>query len=230
MQDLAGRGSVMVDFSTVVAMQVLAKAFWQHPQRWNFCGSRWRLPIEIPSSTPDSCSRIRFNEANTLQQNRSSEVNNLQYNHENNWNYWSGHWGGYYAGLGLGAGFAIGATFAALPAVATALSVANAQYWYANGVYYAMQNGQYVIVPPPQGAIVTTPPSSCSTVYVGTSMHLDCGGAFYEPVSSGYKVIPPSVGATVTSLPDGAVSENIKGTATSNSVVRITGHSTAAAV
>jgi hypothetical protein len=37
----------------------------------------------------------------------------------------------------------VGATFATLPAAA-ALSVANAQYWYANGVYYAMQNGKYV--------------------------------------------------------------------------------------
>jgi hypothetical protein len=38
----------------------------------------------------------------------------------------------------------VGATFATLPAAAAALSVANAQYWYASGVYYAMQNGKYV--------------------------------------------------------------------------------------
>jgi hypothetical protein len=38
----------------------------------------------------------------------------------------------------------VGATFATLPAAAAALSVATAQYWYASGVYYAMQNGKYV--------------------------------------------------------------------------------------
>jgi hypothetical protein len=66
-------------------------------------------------------------------------------------------------------------------------------------------------VPPPQGAVVATPPPSCSTVYVGSAPNLDCGGAFYATVPSGYKVIPPPVGATVTTLPDGAVDQNIKG-------------------
>ena len=70
-----------------------------------------------------------------------------------------------------------------------------------------------IIVPPPQGAVVSTPPPSCSVVYVGTSSRIDCGGAFYAPVSNGYQVIPPPIGATVTSLPDGAVAENIKDTA-----------------
>ena len=84
---------------------------------------------------------------------------------------------------------------------------------YASGVYYAMQNGQYVVVPPPQGAIVTTPPPSCSVVYVGSDSRLDCGGAFYAQVPKGYQVIPPSIGATVTTLPNGAQAETIKGTA-----------------
>jgi hypothetical protein len=100
-----------------------------------------------------------------------------------------------------------------LPAAAVGLSVANAQYWYANGVYYGLQNGQYVIAPPPYGAVVSTEPPSCSVVYVGTSNRLDCGGAFYAPVSNGYQVIPPPIGATVTSLPNGASAETIKGTA-----------------
>ena len=76
-----------------------------------------------------------------------------------------------------------------------------------------MQNGQYVIAPPPYGAVVSTEPPSCSVVYVGTSSRLDCGGAFYAPVSNDYQVIPPPIGATVTSLPNGASAETIKGTA-----------------
>ncbi len=55
----------------------------------------------------------------------------------------------------------------------------HAQYWYASGVYYALQNGQYVVVPPPHGAVVSTEPPSCSVIYVGNSTRLDCGGAFY---------------------------------------------------
>jgi len=108
-----------------------------------------------------------------LQQNRFNEANSLQYNHENDWNKFNGHWGGYYAGLGLGAGVAIGASVAALPAAAAALSVAGASYWYANGIYYAMQSGHYVIVPPPQGAVVSAAPPSCSVVYVGSSSNFD---------------------------------------------------------
>ena len=61
------------------------------------------------------------------------------------------------SGLGFGAGFAIGATVAALPAAAAAISVAGNPYYYANGVYYAPQGGQYSAVPPPQGAVVATP-------------------------------------------------------------------------
>jgi hypothetical protein len=67
-------------------------------------------------------------------------------------------------------------------------------------------------VPPPQGAVVPTPPPSCSTVYVGSTPNLDCGGAFYSSVPQGYKVILPPVGATVTTLPNGAVDRNIGGT------------------
>ena len=67
-------------------------------------------------------------------------------------------------------------------------------------------------MPPPQGAVVPTPPPSCSTVYVGSTPNLDCGGAFYSSVPQGYKVILPPVGATVTTLPNGAVDRNIGGT------------------
>jgi uncharacterized protein DUF6515 len=76
-----------------------------------------------------------------------------------------------------------------------------------------MQNGQYVIVPPPYGAVISTPPTSCSVIIIDGANGLDCGGAFYSAVSNGYKVIPPPIGSTVTTLPDGAQAENIKGVA-----------------
>jgi hypothetical protein len=124
----------------------------------------------------------------------------------------NGNWGGYYSGLGLGAGFAIGATIAALPATAAAVSVAGNPYYYADGVYYAPQGGQYAVVAPPQGAVVASPPSSCSSVNLGNGgTGLDCGGAFYAAVPGGYQVIAPPVGATTWTLPDGAVDQNVNG-------------------
>ena len=66
------------------------------------------------------------------------------------------------------------------------------------------------MVAPPQGAVVGTPPSSCSSVNLGGGgTGLDCGGAFYAPVAGGYQVIPPPIGATVWTLPSGAVDQNV---------------------
>jgi hypothetical protein len=128
---------------------------------------------QLQSNRTDEANQLqanRTNEANQLQANRYNEVGQLQNNRVNNWNNYNGDWGGYYSGLaGFGAGLAVGATIAALPAAAAAISVAGNPYYYANGVYYAPQGGQYAVVPPPQGAVVPTPPPSCSTVYVGSS-------------------------------------------------------------
>jgi hypothetical protein len=154
----------------------------------------------------------RFTEANQLQQNRFNDARYLQYNRVNTWNHYTGDWGGYYSGLGFGAGFAIGATMAVLPAAAIALTVAGNPFYYANGVYYAPQGGQYTVVAPPQGAIVTTPPQSCSNINLpGGGSGLDCGGAFYAKVGNGWQVISPPVGSTVWTLPNGAVNQNVNG-------------------
>jgi len=154
----------------------------------------------------------RFNEANQLQQNRFNDARYLQYNRINTWNHYTGNWGNYYSGLGFGTGFAIGATMAALPAAAVALSVAGSPYYYANGVYYAPQSGQYAVVAPPQGAIVPAPPTSCSNInLLSGGLGLDCGGAFYASVQGGYQVISPPIGSTVWDLPNGAVDRNING-------------------
>ena len=153
----------------------------------------------------------RFNEASTLQQNRFHEADNLQNNRESDWNGHYSGWDGYYSGWGLGAGIALGASLAVLPAAAYAFSVANAPYWYANGVYYAPQGGQYIVVPPPQGAVVPTPPPSCMTVDLGAGQTYDCGGAFYSSVPSGYEVIPPPIGVTIRVLPNGATDHTVNG-------------------
>jgi Family of unknown function (DUF6515) len=67
------------------------------------------------------------------------------------------------------------------------------------------------VAAPPQGAVVASPPPSCSSVATGSGTVLDCGGAFYAPVSGGYQVIAPPVGATTWTLPNGAVAQNVNG-------------------
>src|SRR5271166_5202828 len=187
-----------------------ADAFQQsHPE---FQHNASQLPQNRPNEA-NTLQQNRTNEANNLQQNRYNEARALQYNRLDTWNHYNSDWGGYYSGAGFGAGLAIGATLAVLPAAVAAISVAGNPYYYANGVYYAPQGGQYEVVPPPQGAVVATAPPSCSTVYIGGGTNLDCGGAFYASVPSGYQVIPPPVGATVSTLPSGAVDQNISGTA-----------------
>ena len=67
------------------------------------------------------------------------------------------------------------------------------------------------MAPPPQGAVVATLPSSCTSVSVTGTKTFDCGGAFYAAAPGGYKLIPPPIGAGVTLLPNGAVDQNING-------------------
>ena len=110
-------------------------------------------------------------------------------------------------------GLAIGATFASIPVSATTVIVEGnpSPYYYSSGAYYAMQGSQYVLVPPPQGAIVQTLPPSCVTLMAPGSSYSDCGGVFYQPLSHGYQVVTPPTGITVTNLPDGAVATTVNG-------------------
>ncbi len=164
------------------------------------------------------------NHASSYSGNHSEYNHNGDYNHNYNGDYNHnvevnnfygggayGGWGGYYGGLGLGAGFALGATFAALPAAAYAMSVAGTDYWYAGGVYYGWDAGEYTVVAPPIGAVIPAPPPSCSTVDFGAGKTFDCGGAFYSQAPNGYRVIPPPIGAKVADLPNGAVTKTING-------------------
>src|SRR5690606_32392198 len=73
------------------------------------------------------------------------------------------------------------------------------------------QGSQYVVVPPPMGAVIDTLPSSCTAIYSGETAYYDCGGAYYSQVSQGYQVVSPPIGATVNTLPNGAASETVNG-------------------
>ncbi len=95
---------------------------------------------------------------------------------------------------------------AALATTAIIVTVANQQYHYDQGVYYAPSNGGYTVVQAPVGAVVTTIPSTAQTVAITgatTTNNYYYGGTFYEKSGGGYTVVPPTAGAIVTSLPEG---------------------------
>lgn len=94
---------------------------------------------------------------------------------------------------------------AALATTAIIVTVANQQYHYDQGIYYAPSNGGYTVVQAPVGAVVTTIPSTAQTVVVtgSTTNNYYYGGTFYEKSSKGYTVVPPTAGTIVASLPEG---------------------------
>ncbi|MFI5193629.1 MAG: DUF6515 family protein [Chitinophagales bacterium] len=100
---------------------------------------------------------------------------------------------------------------AALAADAFRFSLANQQYYYDEGVYYAPSSGGYSVVPAPVGATVSSLPPGYETTMVGNDYYYYYGGAFYINTGSAYQVVPAPPGAVVTQIPDGAVEQDIDG-------------------
>jgi len=93
---------------------------------------------------------------------------------------------------------------ATLATTAIIVSVANAQYHYDQGVFYAPSNGGYTVVQAPVGAVVTTLPTGSQTVVVNeTTNNYYYGGTYYEKDPKGYKVVPPTAGTIIDKMPDG---------------------------
>ena len=101
---------------------------------------------------------------------------------------------------------------AALSADAFMFYIANQQYYYDDGVYYAPSNSGYTAVAPPIGAVVTYLPAGYMTVTGGDgNTYYYYGGAFYISQGGSFRVVPAPVGAVVTEIPEGATEQNING-------------------
>ncbi len=169
-----------------------------------------------------SAENTRTRNVQGVEQNRD----NLQRNRQNYYNndYHRGYYGGYpCCGTGWGwgaaaagglAGFALGSAVAAdsLPADMTAINVNGNPYYYANGTYLQPSGSSYVVVPPPQGAVIQALPQGYTTVYANGSTvpYYYYNGFFYGAVSGGYQVISPPQGAMVPYLPKG-YTESLQG-------------------
>jgi len=101
-------------------------------------------------------------------------------------------WGGAYRPFG--------AFVATVAATAIIVSVANTQYRYNQGVWYAPVSGGYNVVTAPVGATVATIPSQATVVNNNNYYY---GGAYYEKTGDKYKVVAPQAGTVVDELPAG---------------------------
>ena len=77
------------------------------------------------------------------------------------------------------------------------VSVGGARYYYDDGVYYNyVRVGDYVVVTPPTGAIVSTIPSDFQPVVVNGVTYYANNGTYYAYTSQGYRVVsPPAIQA-----------------------------------
>jgi len=90
---------------------------------------------------------------------------------------------------------------ATVAATAIAVTLANEQYQYDQGVWYApAPSGGYAVVPAPLGATVVELPPGALMVSPSTYYY---GGTYYEQGAGGYVVVAPEAGTVVDQLPPG---------------------------
>ena len=83
------------------------------------------------------------------------------------------------------------------------VSVADEQYHYDQGVWYASANGGYMVAQAPVGGTIITIPGNAQIVVVNNTTSYYYGGAYYGQSGTQYKVVPPPAGAVVDNLPEG---------------------------
>jgi hypothetical protein len=148
----------------------------------------------------------RQDNAGNRQENRQENTGDRQNNRQDfvNDNWRGGGWygGGYYAPPGWGAwtaavglttGLAIGASVATPPPYYDTVYVGSTSYIYSDGVYMQPSNGNYVIISPPMGAVVSYLPDGCTVTQTGNTQYYDCAGiyyqTFYQNGATVYKVV-----------------------------------------
>ena len=67
--------------------------------------------------------------------------------------------------------------------------VRNRPYWYAQGVFYEMQNEEYVVTETPVGAVVPDLPEDAEEIDFSGLTAYELNDAVYKEVDEGYEVI-----------------------------------------
>ncbi len=157
--------------------------------------------VPLPANVKKEIETLRKSNLQAGLGDKQQEFNDFM---ENNWSNWKNNWHGYYGSLTSSTN--VGSTVASLPEKHEVMKIREITYYYADGVYYASFNEIYVVVPPPNGALIETIPPDYSTVTVNGTEHYNYGGVFYLKVDRGYQVIAPPTGGIVTKLPGKAYS------------------------
>lgn len=87
---------------------------------------------------------------------------------------------------------------ASIPDEKETVIIENKTYYYYSSSYFVpTSDAQYQMVPPPQGASVTSPPQNCSVIHVEGKDYCYSNGSFYwmDVQASKFSVIPAPIGA-----------------------------------
>lgn len=94
-----------------------------------------------------------------------------------------------------------------LPAAFTTLMIAGLTYYYCEGVYYRRQNYGYIVVPPPNGAIVREVPPVYAPMVVNGVTYYTADGIYYQYTPQGYMVVQQP--QNIVSVNTGTVVEKV---------------------
>ncbi len=94
-----------------------------------------------------------------------------------------------------------GRCFDALPLAVATLIIAGATYYYGEGVYYQRMGRQYVVIPAPVGAVVTTIPAGFPPVIIDGVPYYTINGVTYMYTPYGYQVVPMPQPIVVQTVP-----------------------------
>lgn len=98
-----------------------------------------------------------------------------------------------------------------LPPSSVTIVFGHRNFFYHEGVYYALKPDGYVVVNPPVGVKVSTIPASTVIITFHSNIFYYISGVFYIQVPGGYKVVSPPVGAKIMQLPNEAVKISVAG-------------------
>lgn len=157
--------------------------------------------VSLPANVKRDMELLRKSNLQVNLRDKQQEFNDFM---ENNWSNWKNNWHGYYGSLTSST--YVGSTVDSLPEKHTVMKIMEITYYYADGVYYASFDDIYVVVPPPNGALIETIPPDLSSVTANGTKYYNYGGVFYHKVDNGYQVIAPPTGGIVTKLPGKAYS------------------------
>lgn len=87
--------------------------------------------------------------------------------------------------------------------------VGGARYYYDDGLYYNNVGGNYVVVSPPMGAVVSSIPSDFQAVNINGVTYFTDNGVYYIHTPSGYQVVSQPQAAAVTVNTGNVISVNV---------------------